>query len=178
MVLTDVKCITKHQYSSDLWPLKIKRNCIVDKSLAVCIVDKSLAVRLHVLVFVLPNDTIRIKIPPFDSALEIVITDVKCITKRQYSSGLWPLSLKAKRNCIVDKLLKIIKLIMKNAVRLILDNFGIIGFLIFGRIPVDSSHFSLHFNSILSPKSPQIFYFERFKAQFNITKYNFTCDHI
>jgi ankyrin repeat protein len=26
---TDVKCITKHQYSSDLWPLKIKRNCIV-----------------------------------------------------------------------------------------------------------------------------------------------------
>jgi hypothetical protein len=31
---------TKHQYSSDLWPLKIKRNCIVDKSLAVRIVDK------------------------------------------------------------------------------------------------------------------------------------------
>jgi hypothetical protein len=29
---------TKHQYSSDLWPLKIKRNCIVDKSLAVRIV--------------------------------------------------------------------------------------------------------------------------------------------
>jgi hypothetical protein len=60
---------------------------------------------------------IRIKIPPFDSALEIVlITDVKCITnismitKQQYSSDLWPLSLKAKRNCIVDKSLKIIKL--------------------------------------------------------------------
>ena len=34
----DVKCITKHQYSSNLWPLKIKRNCIVDKSLAVRIV--------------------------------------------------------------------------------------------------------------------------------------------
>jgi hypothetical protein len=32
---TDVKCITKHQYSNDLWPFKIKRNCIVDKSLAV-----------------------------------------------------------------------------------------------------------------------------------------------
>jgi hypothetical protein len=47
---------------------------------------------------------------------------------------------------------------------LILDNFGIIGFLFFDRIPVDSSHFSLHFDSILSPK---IFYFERFKAQFN-----------
>jgi hypothetical protein len=31
----DVKCITKHLYSSDLWPLKIKRNCIVDKSVAV-----------------------------------------------------------------------------------------------------------------------------------------------
>jgi hypothetical protein len=41
----------------------------------------------------------------------------------------------------------------KNAVRLILDNFGIIGFLFFGRIPVDSSHFSLHFDSILSPKA-------------------------
>ena len=58
------------------------------------------------------------------------------------------------RNCIVDKSLKIIKL-MKNAVRLILDNFnlvprvclfagyvvardcdnfGIVGFLVFGRI--------------------------------------------
>jgi hypothetical protein len=77
-----------------------------------------------------------------------------------YSSDLWSLSLKIKRNCVVDKSLKIIK----NAVRLILDNFGIIGFLFFGRIPVDSSHFSLHFDSILSPK---ICYFERFKAQFN-----------
>jgi hypothetical protein len=46
---------------------------------------------------------------------------------------------------------------MKNAVRLILDNFRIVGFLIFGRIPVDSSHFSLHFNSILSPKAPKYF---------------------
>ena len=35
-----------------------------------------------------------------------------------------------KRNCIVDKTLKIIKLI-KNAVSLILDNFGIVGFLVF-----------------------------------------------
>jgi hypothetical protein len=35
IVFTDVKFITKQQYSSDLWPLKIKRNCIVDKSLAV-----------------------------------------------------------------------------------------------------------------------------------------------
>ena len=61
------------------------------------------------------NGAIRIKIPPFDSALEIVlITDVKCIyTKQQYSSDLWPLFLKAKRNCIVDKSLKIIKLIIK-----------------------------------------------------------------
>ena len=48
---------------------------------------------------------------------------------------------------MVDKSLKIIKLI-KNAVRLILDNFGIVGFLVFGRVPVDSSHF----DSILSPK--------------------------
>ena len=63
----------------------------------------------------MPNGAIRIKIPPFDSALEIVlITDVKCITKQQYSSDLWPLSLKIKRNCIVDKSLKIIyKLIIK-----------------------------------------------------------------
>jgi hypothetical protein len=51
-----------------------------------------------------------------------------------------------KRNCIVDKSLKIIKLI-KNAVRLILDKFGIIG-----HMPMDSSHFSPHFDSILSPK--------------------------
>jgi hypothetical protein len=98
----------------------------------------------------MPNGPIRIKIPPFDSALEIVlITYVKCITEQQYSSDLWPLSLKAKRNCIVDKSLKIIK-----QVRLILDNFGIIGFLFFGRILVDSSYFSLHFDSILSPKAP------------------------
>ena len=56
-----------------------------------------------------------------------------------------------KRNCIVDKSLKIIKLI-KNEVSLILDNFGILGFLVFGRMPVDSSHFSPHFDSILSSK--------------------------
>ena len=43
----------------------------------------------------------------------------------------------------------LIKLIIKNAVRLILDNFGIVGFLFFGRIPVDLSHFSLHFDSIV-----------------------------
>ena len=53
-------------------------------------------------VFVMPNGPIRIKIPAFDSALEIVlITNVKCITKHQCSSDLWPLSLKAKRNCNV-----------------------------------------------------------------------------
>jgi hypothetical protein len=67
------------------------------------------------------------------------------------NGDLWkllPLSLKAKQNCIVGKSLKIIQLIIENAVRLILDNFGIVGFLFFGRIPVDSSHFSLHFDSI------------------------------
>jgi hypothetical protein len=81
----------------------------------------------------------------------MLLTDVKCITKQQYSSDLWkllPLSFKAKRNCIVDKSLKIIQLIIKEGVRLILDNIGIVGFLFFGRIPVDSSHFSLHFDSI------------------------------
>jgi hypothetical protein len=59
--------------------------------------------------------------------------------------------LKVRQNCIVDKSLKIIELI-KNAERLILDNFGIVGFLVFGRIPVDWSHFSLHFDSGLSRK--------------------------
>jgi hypothetical protein len=68
------------------------------------------------------------------------------------SSDLLALSLKIKRNCVVDKSLKIIKIIIKNAVRLILDYFGIIDFLFFGPIPVDSSHFFLHFDSILSPK--------------------------
>jgi hypothetical protein len=62
----------------------------------------------------MPNGAIGIKILPFDSALEIVlITDVKCITKQQYSSDLWPLSLKIERNCVVVKSLKIIKLIIK-----------------------------------------------------------------
>jgi hypothetical protein len=52
-----------------------------------------------------------------------------------------------KQNCIVDKSLKIFELI-KNAVRLILDNFRIVGLVFFGRIPVDSPHFSLHLDSI------------------------------
>ena len=59
--------------------------------------------------------------------------------------------MKVKRSCIVDKSLKIIKLV-QNAVRLILYDIRIVGFLVFGRIPVDSSHFFLNFDSILSPK--------------------------
>jgi hypothetical protein len=43
------------------------------------------------------------------------------LNNRILASALWPL--KVKRDCIVDKSLKIIKLI-KNAVRSILDNFG------------------------------------------------------
>jgi hypothetical protein len=36
----------------------------------------------------MPNGAIRIKIPPFDSALEIVlITDVKCITKLEVTNA-------------------------------------------------------------------------------------------
>jgi hypothetical protein len=63
--------------------------------------------------------------PPFDSALEIVlITDVKCITKHQYSSDLWPLSVKIKRNCIVDKSLKIIKLITLACRPIVLKRFS------------------------------------------------------
>jgi hypothetical protein len=40
---------------------------------------------------------------------------------------------------------------------LIIDNFGIVDFLFFGRKPVDLSHFSLHFDSILSPKAPKYY---------------------
>ncbi len=39
--------------------------------------------------------------------------------------------------------------LFKNAVRLLLDNLRIVGFLLFGRIRMDSSHFYLHFDSIL-----------------------------
>jgi hypothetical protein len=37
IVLMDVKCITKQHNSSDLWPLKVNRDCIVDKSLKIYI---------------------------------------------------------------------------------------------------------------------------------------------
>jgi hypothetical protein len=49
---------------------------------------------------------LRTKIPLFDSAKTIVLTDVKCIPKQHYFSDLWPL--KIKRNCIVDISLKIL----------------------------------------------------------------------
>ena len=77
--------------------------------------------------------------------------------KHQYSNDLWPL--KIKRNCIllINRSKLLIKLIIKYAVGLILDNFGIVGFLFFSPIPVDSSHFSLHFDNILSPKAPIYF---------------------
>jgi hypothetical protein len=48
-----------------------------------------------------PSDPTRRKIPSFESAYEIVLTDAKFITKQQYSGDIWPL--KVKRNCIVDK---------------------------------------------------------------------------
>ena len=42
------------------------------------------------------------KATPFDSASEIALTDVKCITKQQYSSDLWPLKIKRNwSNCII-----------------------------------------------------------------------------
>ena len=47
---------------------------------------------------------------------------------------------------------------------LILDNFGIVCFLVFGRMPVDLSHFSSHFDSILSPK---YFILKVLKCSFN-----------
>jgi hypothetical protein len=65
---------------------------------------------------------------------------------------------------IVDKLLKFIKRI-KNSVRLILDNFRIVGYPFSGRIPMDSSHFSLHFDSMLSPQN--ILFVKVLKRNFN-----------
>jgi hypothetical protein len=40
----NVKCITKQQYSSDLW--QVKRNCIVDKLLTISLIKN--AVRLSI----------------------------------------------------------------------------------------------------------------------------------
>ena len=42
--------------------------------------------------------------------------------------------------------------LLTNRSRLILDNLGIVGFLVCGRMAVDSSHFSINFDIILSPK--------------------------
>ena len=64
---------------------------------------------------------------------------------------------------IVEKSLKIIKRI-KHSVRLILDNFRIVVYPFSGRIPMDSSHFSLHFDSILTPNI--LYICEGFKAKF------------
>ena len=76
-----------------------------------------------------------------------------------YQYEIYPLSLEAKRNCIVYRSLKILKLIIKHAVRLILDNVGIVG-----SLPVDSSHFSLHLDSILSSKVPEYFILNALRA--------------
>jgi hypothetical protein len=86
---------------------KLSCSCslLTNRSQYVRIICLQITRTTFVLVFVMPNGAIRIKIPPFDSALEIVlITDVKCtvLLNKQYSSDLWPLSLKAKRNCIVN----------------------------------------------------------------------------
>jgi hypothetical protein len=69
-------------------------------------------------VFVMPNGAIRIKIPPFDSALEIVlITDVKCtvLLNSILANMAFVFESQAKLYCCmsVDKSLKIIKLIIK-----------------------------------------------------------------
>jgi hypothetical protein len=61
---------------------------------------------------------------------------------------------------------KLLNLIKKKAVCLILGNFGIVGFLFLGHRQVDSSHFSLHFDNILSPKDPKYFLLNVFKGQF------------
>jgi hypothetical protein len=64
-----------------------------------------------------------------------------------------------KRNCIVDKSLKIIKLIK-------IRNRWFSRFR-FGRIPVDSSHFFTHFDSILSPKYFILKVLKELKRTFN-----------
>jgi hypothetical protein len=46
------------------------------------------------------SDPTRTKLPSFESAYKMVLTDAKFITKQQYSSDLW--SLKVKRICVVD----------------------------------------------------------------------------
>ena len=88
--------------------------------------------------------------------------DAKFISKQQYSSDLWP-SKDKRKLYIVEKSLKIIKRI-KNSVRLILDNFRIVVYPFSGRIPMDSSHFSLHFDSIWTPNI--LYICEGFKAKF------------
>jgi hypothetical protein len=106
----DVKCSTKHQYSSDLWHFEnqAKLYCWnVDKSLAVRIVDSQancwqITRSTFHSVFVMPNGAIRIKIPPFDSNRTNYGCQMYSITiKNSTLSDLWPLSLKAKRNCIM-----------------------------------------------------------------------------
>jgi hypothetical protein len=80
-------------YQYKIYPTTVRENCSV------------LSVKYDI-VFVMPNNgAIRIKIPPFGSAYETVLTDAKSITKHQYSSDLWPL--KIKRICIVDKSLSV-----------------------------------------------------------------------
>jgi hypothetical protein len=142
------------------------------KSSEIFIVDKSLAVRigwqitrrLSDLVFVMSNGaifnkdkntTVRFSVRNCtytNEKLYLRMSNVLLNNLQQYYSDLWPLFWKPSEivNCIICWQ---IAQIIKNAVRLILDNFGIVGFLFFGRIPVDSSHFSLHFDNILSPKA-------------------------
>ena len=74
--------------------------------------------------------------------------DAKFIFKQQYSRDSLRKTSEFKLY-IVEKLLKIIKI----SVRLMIpDNFRIVVYPFSGRIPMASSHFSLHFDSILSPK--------------------------
>ena len=143
----DVKCITKQQNSSDLWPLKVKRDCIVDKSVKIIKLIKN-EVRSILDNFRIVSFPVFGRIPVDSSHFSLHVDSI--LRPNDFILEILKCSFN-KRNCIVDKSLKIIKL-TKNAVRLTLDNFGNVGFLPFGRMPVDSSHFSPHFDSILSPE--------------------------
>jgi hypothetical protein len=57
-----------------------------------------------------------------------------------------------------NSILAIYGFVFESQAKFIVDNFGIIGFLFFGRIPVDSSYFSFHFDSILSRKPQNILF--------------------
>ena len=100
-----------------LWPLKDKRNCIVHKSLKIIKLIKN-AIHLTLITFVLLVFSF--------SAVYHWIYFVSSLSPKYYILKVLMCSF-YKRNCIVDKSLKIIKLI-KNAIHLTLITFVLLVF--------------------------------------------------